>query len=276
MALIFRMLSLSAMVMCIPAKGTSQPDSSRIQWQPTDSITIAHEFFTVDLLGFYYSLDVRGNLLKLDQSGHQLFLYNNRYLGKPAYIDPFDPFQLLLWYPAYATVVILDRTLNEVSRTDLQYRGFTNPTLVAAAPDGGIWVWDDARKRLELLDQYGKIKASSGDIRQLGLNVQQPVKLVANAKGVMLAQQGKGLWIFDAFAGFQKGLELPGLDQAYWEEQGLLYHDQNMGWQFFPWLSSKKLSAFSAPLTMRPPCTHGIWKGSAWYCGNQKTIIKYQ
>lgn len=276
MAKIFRMLSLSALAGCLPADAFGQQDTALSAWSAMDSIRVTHELFTVDLLGFYYVLDAQGNLMKLDQSGHQLFLYNNRYLGKPAYLDPFDPFQLLLWYPSYATVVILDRTLNEVSRTDLQYRGFTNPTLVAAAPDGGIWIWDDARKRLELLDQQGKVRVSSGDVRQLGLSIQQPGKMVANAKGVMLLQQGKGIWIFDAFAGFQKGIDLPEVEQAYWEEQGLLYQDRKLGWQFYPWLSAKKMSAFPTVLPLQPPCSNGVWKGSNWYCADGKTIRKYR
>jgi len=70
-------------------------------------------FVTSDVLQQVYIATAAGSVQKLDKKGQLLFEYNNRRLGQIGVIDANNPFNVLVYYPELATIIVLDRTLSQ-------------------------------------------------------------------------------------------------------------------------------------------------------------------
>lgn len=78
----------------------------------------------MDKLHQIYVITPDNNIIKYDENGDILYRYTNNYLGAPSLIDASNPIQILVYYPGLQTIVTLDVTLNEISRTNLVSFGF--------------------------------------------------------------------------------------------------------------------------------------------------------
>jgi hypothetical protein len=184
----------------------------------------AFQTLAVDPLQQIY-LSAPEALVKLSPAGEPLFHYSNQTLGPLRHLDASNPFSLLLYYEAFQTVVLLDRTLAERGRLDLRQTELRNPTAIARSNDDNIWVYDDWDYRLYKISPSGEILLRSDDLRLLlGLNA--PCTLIA-ASGtlVYLNFPGRGVAVFTNYGQFKHWLELPGIVQWWWAEDRFVYLD---------------------------------------------------
>ncbi len=104
-----------------------------------------------------YILSLDNEILKIDSSGILWQRYNNKYLGRPQFIYLENPLQLVLFYPDYQTVIILDQWMSEIKRMKLTDFGVPFVRTIGIGPDRSIWYYDDQVKRLKKLGPEGNI-----------------------------------------------------------------------------------------------------------------------
>lgn len=206
-----------------------------VQWtlaQNADSIPLAYSFdaqvqvLSSDKLKQIYFVSPRQVLYKCNEQGQVLFEFSNRYLGTLSKIDASDPFDILLYYPDYQTLLFLDRTLNVTADIRLKAEQFPLPALVALSRDRQVWVYDAGLNTLNRMDRQGNIKSSSQDLSLLLGRRFNPNQLVCNEKGVYLVDPEQGVLSFDLFAQFQAFLPLSGVEQLQTFDRYLLYRHQ--------------------------------------------------
>lgn len=197
--------------------------------QTVDSFTLMHSFeaqvqvLSTDKLKQIYYVSPRQVLYKCNEQGQVLFEFSNRYLGTLSKVDASDPFDILLFYPDYQTILFLDRTLNMTADIRLKAEQFPLPALVAVGRDRQVWIYDVALNTLNRMDRQGNIKSSSQDLSlQLGRRF-IPNQLLCNERGVYLVDPEQGVLSFDLFAQFQSFLPLPGIEQVQSFDQYILY-----------------------------------------------------
>lgn len=192
------------------------------RYQLHGQIEGAYTFFAVDALRQVYAVGADAAILKFDAAGRTLFRYDNSTLGPPALLDVSNPFNLLLYYPDYQTIVLLDRTLNERSRLDLRQTKLQNATTVARSFDDNSWVYDDWAYRLVKLDARGKILLMTDDLRMLlGLSA-APAAILAEKDRVYLYFPDKGLAAFTNYGQFLRWIDLPSTQRWSWSGERLL------------------------------------------------------
>jgi len=103
----------------------------------------------LDQLGQLYVVHPNNNIIQYKADGSEGFRYNNNTLGKLGAIDPTNPFSILLFYPDFQTIILLDRTLNEKTQIDLSASGLLNIELVGLSNDNFIWIYDAADVQLK-------------------------------------------------------------------------------------------------------------------------------
>ncbi len=182
--------------------------------------------FTSDKLKQIYLITPNQVLLKCTESGKVLFEFSNRYLGRLSKVDASDPFDLLLFYPDYQTILFLDRTLNLTADVRLKTEEFPLPTLVAVGRDRQIWIYDGALNTINQIDRQGTIKHTSQDLSLLLSRRFVPNQMVTNEKGIYLVDPDQGVLVFDFFGQFKNFIPIQGIEQLQNFDQYLLYRQQ--------------------------------------------------
>lgn len=165
--------------------------------EPVIDIAVDIVFATVDKLLQIYVITPDNNIIKFDENGDILYRYTNNYLGAPSLIDASNPIQILVYYPGLQTIVTLDVTLNEISRTNLVSFGFFDIKRVCVSNDAQIWILDGMDFKLKKIDRYGTVLRESEDLLlRLGRNI-SPVAMLERQNKVLVMDANLGLLIFD-------------------------------------------------------------------------------
>lgn len=186
--------------------------------------------FAVDALRQVYAIGPGAELIKFDAAGQELFRYDNSTLGQPGLLDVSNPFNLLLYYPDYQTIVLLDRTLNERSRLDLRQTELQNAATVARSFDDNSWVYDDWAYRLAKLDARGRILLTTDDLRLLLGVATAPAAILADRDRVFLYFPERGLATFTNYGQFLRWIELPPSRRWSWSGDRLLLQQTDESW----------------------------------------------
>jgi hypothetical protein len=117
--------------------------------------------FTVDNLDNIYVLNSRNQVKKLNANGDSMAVFNDvKKFGKASLIDVSNPLKILLYYPDFATVVMLDRFLNVVNTIDLRKNGILQAKAIGLSYDNKVWVYDEVENKLKKVALKNKIQIS--------------------------------------------------------------------------------------------------------------------
>lgn len=179
--------------------------------------TAVADFF-VDNTGKTYRLMADDNFVTDNPLGQNSFEFYDSSLGAPTSIDVSSPFAILLFYPDYGVIIVLDRTLSEVSRIDLMsLDSVEQPAAAARASDNGIWVFDSWDYHLKLLDERGQLRLESNDLRLEIKEAAVPDAIYVDRGRVLLhyvAAQKMG--VFTNYGRFVRWVALPPAQQYGW------------------------------------------------------------
>ncbi|WP_157974369.1 hypothetical protein [Lewinella sp. IMCC34183] len=180
--------------------------------------------FFLDPVGKPYYLLADDRFVTANRLGDTDYSWYDSSLGSPDYIDVTNPFQILVYYREYGTVVVLDRTLSELDRIDL----FANellqqPGAIARSYDDGMWVFDSWNYRLVRLDAEGRINQQTNNLRlELGL-ASAPDAIFVDRNAVMLYFAGEGrLAVFTNYGQFRHWVAVPPTARLSWNAPRLL------------------------------------------------------
>ncbi|MEM9931544.1 MAG: hypothetical protein AAF840_17190, partial [Bacteroidota bacterium] len=181
-------------------------------------VPVAVADFFIDPVGKHYRLLADDRLVTDNPLGQNQFEYFDSSLGAPDVVDVTNPFAILLYYADYGTVVVLDRTLSEVSRTDLfSLAHLRQPVTAARATDQGIWVFDTWDYRLKLMDAAGRPRLESNDLRLEIKASTEPAAIYVDQDRVLLhyAEEHK-VAVFTNYGRFERWMELPEANTVGW------------------------------------------------------------
>jgi hypothetical protein len=167
-------------------------------------------FFTTDPIQNLYVVTEEEELIKFDSRGNEQFRYNNFTLGRLGHVDATNPFSLLLYYPDFQAVVLLDRTLNQVGEINLLDLNLPEARAIGLDADNFIWVYDPIRFRLRKLDTQG---ATLMESENLALSLPKPPEvdlLVTKDNHIFLRDTRTGLFVMNNFGQLTQALSMEG------------------------------------------------------------------
>ena len=218
------LLSLSCLIAYYEV-GSAQPLQVVNSLQET--IPGQYAYFTTDKLKRIYAVTTSNELIQFDSNGKELFRYNNNTLGELGYIDTANPFNILLFYPDFQTIITLDRTLSPTGELNLLTTEVGDAIAVALSNDNQLWVYDGASLQLKKMNAQGEVMLSSGDL-SLGLpSPPEPKQIVASADKVYLNDPKIGLIIFNNFGQYLQMVPIQGITYFQVFEQQLIYRIKN-------------------------------------------------
>ncbi len=184
-----------------------------------------------DKLQQFYLVTPANEVIKYSADGQLLYRYNNNTLGQLAHIDATDPFQLLLYYPDFQVVLLLDRTLNPLGQYRLGQHGLLQPEPLGMSNDNLLWVYDQATFRLQKLDRQGRVIAQSDDLNLLLGYPLQPTHLLARHNAVYLNNPATGILIFDNFGQYLRILPITGVERIQILDDTFIWCFRQGKWQ---------------------------------------------
>ena len=181
--------------------------STRILGQDFTSIikidTIAN-LAAIDNFGNIFLVTPKNEVLKFSPYGKFLWNYTNNGYGNISQIDVSDPLRVILYYPDYQQMVILNNNLNEISKFSFNDSPNHFITLVASSNNNGFWVYDSVNRELKKLTNNFTEDLNTGNIYQRDdLNIQGNFMLNSN-EYLFINDASKGIQIFDRFGNFFK------------------------------------------------------------------------
>ena len=217
--------------------------------------------FFVDPVGKAYYLLADEQLVTANPVGQNEFAFYDSSLGAPTSVDVTNPFAILLFYADYGTVVLLDRTLSEVSRLDLfAGENVLQPVAAARATDDGLWIFDGWDYRLKLLAPNGDLRLRSNDLR-LSLNVEEEPTAIYVAGGAIYVHypDSDRLALFTNYGRFERWIRLPPADRFGWYAPVLTGLGPETAWTY------RSGEAEARSQTLRHPAGRVYWKQQGYY-----------
>jgi len=237
----------------------------------TATIPVEASFLTTDKLQQCYVVTTDNDVLKFDKDGQLLFEYNNNRLGDLKWVDATDPFNILLFYPDYFTVILLDRTLNITGEYQLFDLNITDVNAVAMANDNNLWFFDENTGKLKKISRAGVVMEESVNTKLLLKKNIQPSSMVEKNNRVYINAPDFGILIFDNFGTYLKNIPLTKLESFQIMDNQLIYRAEGKLLSFH--LKSFLTSEIELPLKLEPTDQLKIKKGVLFLLKPEELLI---
>ena len=195
------------------------------QWLLLISMDQPARSLTADRLGFFYVVDERNALVKLDSTGAEMFRYQ-RAGTAPFAPDASDPLKPILHYPRTGHVVFLDNTLTAIGQLELQPHGYYEGTAVCRSSDDRLWVFDPGTGRLQKIEFDGTLFREGADLVQHTGFVPDVIFMREHNHKVYLCDSSRGILVTDAFGNYEALLPFKGLNHFQFVNDRLVFHSQ--------------------------------------------------
>lgn len=199
------------------------------QSEAADSLVAKHtrpiiaRFITTDNLGNTYAVNEDNTVVRFNENGDSTGFYGSTLNGAIGSIDATNPQKLLLYYPTFSKVVLLDRQLSLQTELDLRKQNIFTPTAVATASDGRLWVYDPVNARLLKLDENVQPIVQGTDLRQQLSFVPKATFLLERDRRLYLCDTAQGILVFDQFGTFINTLPFKGIAKIQAFDQQLVF-----------------------------------------------------
>ena len=204
---------------------TTEKDSS--SYELIKSLPIEAQFITSDKLAQLYVVTRKNDLIKYDSKGEELFRYTNNTLGELTHVDVTNPFNILLYYPEFLTVLTLNRTLNQSGEFSLFDLNVVDVQAVAMSNDNNIWLYDDVSFQIKKIDRKGEVITASENLSNQFSKVLQPNFILERDNWLYLNDPALGVLIFDTYGQYSKVVDVKGLLNFQVLDDQLVYRKEN-------------------------------------------------
>ena len=163
----------------------------------------------VDEFSNIYVLREGGQLIKMNQKGEQLAIFNDvKKYGMPTYVDVSNPLQILVFYKSMATAVVLDKMLTQRNVLDFRKQSGINADLMATSIDNNYWIFNKRDCNLSKIDAVFNILFQGDDLRSYLNIVPESQKIFSQTNAIYLYDSLLGLFQFDRYGNYNKMIPL--------------------------------------------------------------------
>jgi hypothetical protein len=125
--------------------------------------------------------------------------YSNILLGNPTYIDPLDPFRVIVFYQNSQSIAILNNAVSEISKPiRLRDKGISDANLVCRSGKGGFWVFNRSSWEILYFDSGFNLTGEKL-IPDLLFSDSKPMFMQENNGSLYVGFHAKGICRFDSF-----------------------------------------------------------------------------
>ena len=192
----------------------------------------AFSIMEIDKIGNLFLVDQHHRLTKRDKTGKTIYTFSENRLGPIRTLDVSNPLQILVYFDDYAHLLVLDRTLSDIRRQDLNDLMIQQIRSVGIATDNNIWIYDSDAFMLKKLDPQNNLVQESLDLSLLIEQEIVPNKILELNNTIYVLNQSIGILFFDNFANFIYKLDIPNLKYFQIINDAIYYLSDNQLHQY--------------------------------------------
>lgn len=190
------------------------------------------DMMTTDRLGNLY-LSKENFIWMYNNQGDSIAAFNSQKYGEVSFIDPTDPYKLLVFFRDYNMIVFLDNYLSENGfPIDLQNLGFDQVVMACKSRESGFWVFDQVRQKVFHLNGAFEITHETVNLSQWFGKAIVPNGMIEYNNKLYLNDNETGVYVFDHFGTFLRKIPIQHLEQFQILEDGINYLDSNQFCQY--------------------------------------------
>ncbi len=191
------------------------------------TIPMDARLMTVDETGNVYVVRSNNSLVKFSARGDSLSFFRSVQNGDIGAVDATNPLRVIVSYPAYGKVVLLDRMLAQKNELNLRQLNLYTGSVVAASADGNLWVYDRFNARLKKIDEQLNEIAQSNDLRLELERAPDPAFMLERDWKVFISDTVRGLYTFDRYGNYINTIPLRGIRYLQVFESRLFYRSRD-------------------------------------------------
>lgn len=182
--------------------------------------------FSVDNFGNIFLITPSNQIKKLNSNLDSVGIFNDvkRY-GSIYSIDVSNPLKVLVYYKDFATIIMLDKQLNNRNTINLRQQNILQVKAIAQSYDNNIWLFDELESKLKKIDETGKLLLITSDFRLLFNDAPTPQKIIDMNGLLYLYNITKGWTIFDYYGGLKNQYPIPNWQDVQVTDNFLRGHD---------------------------------------------------
>jgi hypothetical protein len=180
---------------------------------------------SVDNFGNFYATG-DNEVLKFDKEGHYLERFEEVKNGKIGSLDVSNPFKILIYYPDFLNVVILDKFMTFLVSYSFFDLGYQNVSAVGSSADGYFWFYDNLDYTLKKIDVTGNVQLRSQPVNQLIDKIINPTFILEKNGQVFVNDPAVGILVFDNFGAYYKTIPILGLQKFHILQEQIVYYQE--------------------------------------------------
>lgn len=146
--------------------------------------------------------------------------------GAISSIDTRNPLQLMLFYRQQQEIQLLDNTLSQTNKINLQFFEWIDLACLSNR-DNAFWLYSMTTQSLLKTDKNGKVVSRFNNIGQLVQRDILPTQLTEYNNQVYLFDPNQGLFVFDLFGNYIKRIELKNAEKVKFYAQKVFFRVKN-------------------------------------------------
>lgn len=183
---------------------------------------------TADEAGNVYVAMQDKSIHKWNSDGDSMGIYRQVKYGTVGYLDATNPLELLIVYPDFNKLEMLDRMMTPKATIDLTSKGWYNIQVIAQSMDGKYWLYDQVNGKLIKFNQQLVVELESVDLRTLGISLMEPVQIQERNGRVVILDAEQGAVVFDRYANYIEQIPLNGIRNIQLMDQKLVWVERNL------------------------------------------------
>ncbi len=194
-------------------------------WKLLHELKVTADFFEVDALGNVYT--IKNNTLSkfiIEGNAYKRVNYDYNFYGNISSVDVTNPFQLLIYYSDFQTIVSLDKYLAEINKP-ISIHNFGNVEfeLICNSSEGGFWAFEGFSQTLKYYDSFLHESKTSLDFRTLFDETLTPCFMRESNNRLYINTLEGVFFVFDVFANLEKTLSL-NIENDFAVQENLVYY----------------------------------------------------
>lgn len=195
------------------------------------SIDTKSKVLTTDFLKNIYTVTEDNKMVKYDSTGAVVATFSDNRYGALSTADATSPFNILLFYKDFATIVTTDMRLTTKRLFRLSSLGINNVSAACMSYDNYIWVYDTDAARLKKINANYEVVQQSMDLRLLLGESITPDFLLERDGMIYMNVPAMGILVFDLQGTFYTSISntdlgKDDLHQFQVVQQKIVYFDQ--------------------------------------------------
>lgn len=248
----FSRVSRLALVLCsLPLLAQQTAPDFRLLYRAEAPV----RFLTADPLGQVYVITPENELLQYNAQGGLAYKYQNFRHGELGWVDAGNPMNVLLFYPEFGQIVILDRTLSEIAQLNLPEMGFWNVRVIGRSADNQIWLYDPVQTLVRKISLTGESLAEGQPLSLLLPSPPFPLWITEQKQEVYMYDPEVGVLVFDPFGQFLKTIPTGAMEGLH------VWNGEWTFWQHGELFLFQPLSLQTFHIGLPEPAITGVFQG---------------